>query len=615
MKRIIILFLLICLCFSLVACGESHGELLAHGECDDFITWKLYEDGYLIIAGKGKMKDNPWIKYSEYIKNIKIENQVQSLIDGAFFGCSAVESVSIGKKVTEIPEGTFADCISLKNITIPDSVTHVDPRAFDNCSSLVSITLPSGITQVSFNGCTALENIILTESVNSVSFTDCTTLKDIVLPENVTSVSFSGCTSLTNLSLPESLTSIGDSAFKDCTSLVSISLPESLTRIGDSAFKGCTSIESISLPETLTSIGDSAFAGCAELKAVKLPDSLKSIGESAFDGCEKLENINLPESISSIGAGAFKDCALNTVSIPSKITVLENNVFNGCWKLKDVYLPEKINKIYPTAFGGCNQLEKVYYAGEDMPSVVYPQWSRIQWTRYYEWTYGRYAYLYEIFDDVDFIINGEEWKLFEDTGRRIIDDIKNANVNDVICFGQYEQDNDTSNGKEEIYWFVEDKQDDKLLLASCYILDFQPYHGVDEQVTWETCDLRAWLNGEFLENAFSDEEMKSISITTNNNPDDIKNKVDGGNDTEDRVFLPSFGDAYSHATPTNYVLAQGIKHYGDWGYWYWFRSPSFEKTWIQTTSFYVQMPGRNTAAVRVTEGVRPVMWIDLSAFE
>lgn len=589
MKRTGVLFLLICLCFCLISCGENHGELLVRGDCDDFLKWELYEDGFLVITGKGKMKENPWIKYAEYIKYIKIEDQVQSLMDSAFSECRAVESVSISKSVTEIPARTFANCVSLRNITIPDSVTHIDPSAFNYCSSLVSITLPAGITQISFTGCTALEKVALPESVSSVSVTNCTTLKSIALPKNVTSVSFSGCTSLTSLSLPESLTSIGDSAFK-----------------------GCTSLESIFLPESLTSIGDSAFAGCAKLKTVKLPDSLISIGESAFDGCEALENITLPKTLTSIGASAFRDCLLHTVSVPPQITVLEDNLFNGCSELKDVYLPERIRTIYPTAFGRCNQLEKVYYAGEDMPSVVYPKWSKIQWTSSYEWTYKRSAYLYEIFDDVGFIINGEEWKLFEDTGRRIIDDIKDANVDDVVCFGQYEQDNDTSNGKEEIYWIVKDKQDDKLLLASCYILDIQPYHGVNEQVTWETCDLRAWLNGEFLDNAFSDEEMKSISITTNNNPDDKENKVDGGNATEDWVFMPS-SDVMYDAKPTNYVLAQGIEHYDR--YWYWFRSPSFEETWFQTTYFFVHLSGGNKADVRVEEGILPMMWINLSVYE
>lgn len=613
MKRIGVLLFLVCLCFCIVSCGENHGELLAHGECDDFLKWELYEDGFLVISGKGKMKENPWIKYAEYIKNVKIEDEVQSLMDGAFIECSAVESVSIGEGVTEIPAGTFADCVSLKNITIPDSVTYIDPDAFDNCSSIVSITLPAGITHVSFDGCTALENVILPEGVISVYFADCSALDNITLPNGITDVCFNNCTTLKNILLPENVTTV---SFIGCTSLTSLSLPESLTSIGDSAFKGCASLESISLPKSLTSIGTAAFAGCTRLKAVKLPDSLKSIGESAFDGCEVLENITLPESLMSIGASAFRDCALHTVSIPSQITVLEDKLFYNCWELKEVYFPEGITTIYPSAFRNCNQLEKVYYAGEDMPSVVYPKWSKIdQWSSSYEWKYERSAYLYEIFDDVDFIINGEMWKLFEDTGRRIMDDIKDANVGDVICFGQYEQDNDTSNGKEEIYWIVEDKQGGKLLLASCYILDFRPYHGVAEQVTWETCDLRAWLNGEFLENAFSDEEMKSISITTNNNPDDTENKADGGNDTEDRVFVPSSGGMHD-AMPTNYAITQGITEISSGEYMYWLRAPSFEETWFQTTYFFVQVTGEgNKADVRVKEGIRPMIWIDLSVFE
>ena len=61
--------------------------------------------------------------------------------------------------------------------------------------------------------------------------------------------------------------------------------------------------------------------------------------------------------------------------------------------------------------------------------------------------------------------------------------LKQANVGDYVIFGAYEQDNDTSNGKEKIKWLVLDKQGSKMLVISQYALDCQPYNTEDADVT------------------------------------------------------------------------------------------------------------------------------------
>ena len=78
---------------------------------------------------------------------------------------------------------------------------------------------------------------------------------------------------------------------------------------------------------------------------------------------------------------------------------------------------------------------------------------------------------------------------------------------DYVIFGAYEQDNNLKNGKEPIEWLVldVDEDDDKVLLLSRYALENKLYHNTKEAVCWATCDLRAWLNSEFLNAAFSSE--------------------------------------------------------------------------------------------------------------
>ena len=80
---------------------------------------------------------------------------------------------------------------------------------------------------------------------------------------------------------------------------------------------------------------------------------------------------------------------------------------------------------------------------------------------------------------------------------------------DVITFGSFEQDNDTSNGPEEIEWIVLTVEDGHALLLSKYVLEGMHYDS-DSDASWEESEVRAWLNGDFYEAAFSDSERASI---------------------------------------------------------------------------------------------------------
>ena len=88
--------------------------------------------------------------------------------------------------------------------------------------------------------------------------------------------------------------------------------------------------------------------------------------------------------------------------------------------------------------------------------------------------------------------------------------IDNAKPGDIITFGSYEQDNDLSNGKEPIEWVVLENNEDNVKVISKYILDAVPYHQYNEEVQWKDSTIHEWLNNEFYNAAFSDEEKKKI---------------------------------------------------------------------------------------------------------
>ena len=109
-----------------------------------------------------------------------------------------------------------------------------------------------------------------------------------------------------------------------------------------------------------------------------------------------------------------------------------------------------------------------------------------------------------------------------------------------VYFGVYEQDNDLLNGQEPILWRVLQVSSTEILLLSEYGLDAKPYHDRFEEITWEDCTLRQWLNHSFLETAFSSDEQNAIKEYNNAACDNPYFETDAGNDTKDKVFLLSW---------------------------------------------------------------------------
>ncbi len=163
-----------------------------------------------------------------------------------------------------------------------------------------------------------------------------------------------------------------------------------------------------------------------------------------------------------------------------------------------------------------------------------------------------------------------------------IDDISSVSalsVGDRVVFGTYEQDNDTSNGTEDISWIVLAIDGDEALLLTEYLLDYVPYNEEYTSVTWETCTLRTWMNDTFYNAAFTSEEQAKIVTSTLSNNDNPTYGTEGGNDTEDKIFALSIDEAEDYfsgsssrkAYTTDYAHAKGYD-YSDGSDWWWLRS-------------------------------------------
>ena len=205
------------------------------------------------------------------------------------------------------------------------------------------------------------------------------------------------------------------------------------------------------------------------------------------------------------------------------------------------------------------------------------------------------------------IMRSEEWK-------------KECPVGEIILFGSYEQDNNTANGKEDIEWLVLAKDENRILVISSYALDCQQYNTAYTSVTWETCSLRKWLNGTFLNAAFSEEEramIPSMTVSADKNP---SYSTSPGNSTTDQVFLLSITEANKYfssdearkCAPTAYAKAQGC-YANNGNCWWWLRSPGYDSHNAANVSSggSVNESGRNVNIDN--SAVRPALWVNLGS--
>ena len=131
-----------------------------------------------------------------------------------------------------------------------------------------------------------------------------------------------------------------------------------------------------------------------------------------------------------------------------------------------------------------------------------------------------------------------------------------------VFFGRCEQDNDMENGDEPIKWKVVKCLDDKALLVSEYGIAAKAFHSVRDEAIWETSDIRYWLNHDFLNSAFSEEENDAILLTDlpNSKTNELDNTLFDGNDTQDKLFLLSYHESLEYlnsvsrdGNPTKYA--------------------------------------------------------------
>ena len=227
-------------------------------------------------------------------------------------------------------------------------------------------------------------------------------------------------------------------------------------------------------------------------------------------------------------------------------------------------------------------------------------------------------------------VTAEEVKSTEGTSMKAEGQKFQYRPGDVITFGKFEQDNKESNGKEDIEWIILAREGSKALVISRCALACKPYNTKKTDVTWETCSLRKWLNKDFYESAFDEEDIGYIiktDVPADKNPE---YKTSQGKPTKDNVFLLSIAEFNKYFTSEKNVMCDGTpccqaqdKTRNATTFVWWLRTNGYSKRHAACVLYYADGPVTNYGVFvnRVSgctsmeelgnSGVRPAMWIEL----
>lgn len=200
---------------------------------------------------------------------------------------------------------------------------------------------------------------------------------------------------------------------------------------------------------------------------------------------------------------------------------------------------------------------------------------------------------------------------------------QDTSVDDIetVKFGSYPQSDESGKTKEPIEWIVLDRQEDKSLLLSKYILDCKCYYVERNDATWEKSSLREWLNNEFYIHAFDNNQKNKIQITHLINS--------GGKETDDKIYILSVGEIIKYfgsggknflgfttmyknveTRETNYAKnnESSVLNRSSSEDDFWLRTPGRFNWWVA----YIQGGHLSTDGIMVNDssiGVRPALWI------
>ena len=394
-------------------CSELDLGKNAFADCDSLVDVKLYALGsgekertmkYIFADSRrticslqieGTVSSKKCFADCESLTTMRLSDLQTEIPDGAFKGCSALESV-VGLNVVTVGNSAFEGCTSFEHYTF-GALTEIGRYAFCD-TSLYSFVATDALKKIGKYALknTFIESIIISASdaeIEKGAFAGCDWLTAVSLNsigtekspkplsyllgdgvENVAYIhitnqttmakgAFKGAKNATQIIYDLPVTKIPKEAFKNCERLPSFAM-ESVEEIGASAFENCTSLTTAELPYSLAEIGKRAFKGCVSLTTIEIPLKVEHVEKKTFSGCTALREVTFGNGLKTIEKRAFEHCeSLRTVTLNEGLEKIRKLAFFECTSLRIVYLPSTLKKIGCLAFFDYEDPLLVMYGG------------------------------------------------------------------------------------------------------------------------------------------------------------------------------------------------------------------------------------------------------------
>ncbi len=351
---------------------------------DGVLTKYVGEDKNVTIPSSVRVISYRAFADNKKIESVKFNNELYSIGDEAFYGCTSLKNVENADNVRYVGALAFVDTPfvneatdefvtlgsalvhyngSSSNVTIPDNVSVISAYAFLSNKSLNSVNCKSvtHIGEGAFYDCTALSDIVVTNALTFVgpdAFYDTAWLNaqnDFVILGDGVLVAYKGSNSA--VVIPNNVKRIAPNAFYSNKSIKSVEIPASAFDIGARAFMGCSALNDVKFSGGLVMIDDEAFAQCSSLKILKTPNTLSKIGKGSFAQCSALSVAFVDGDSLLIDYGAFAQCdSLEAVLLSSNVHAVDSDAFFECNKLQYVNVSNDTIGISANTFASCDNV-------------------------------------------------------------------------------------------------------------------------------------------------------------------------------------------------------------------------------------------------------------------
>lgn len=510
-------------------------------------------------------------------------------------------------------------------------VVQIGKQAFSGNDDFIRVTVPSSVRMI-----------------REGAFDDMSVLTEVILEDGVECLekTFRDCPKLMNVRIPASVTSIDEEAFRGLNPYFHLTVERGSYADEYAKARGITclyigeEVGSIALePGNIVTFGSYNNAPL-EWIVLKVQD-----GEAMLLTRDVLnEQAYSPRAV-TVWAGSFTKRILNEETIYRLFDVREADILST-HVISDPASPYSVTRI-PGDASTCQLFLLSYFEARDLLPTDEVRSASMDWWLRTAREYGSEYVHYVSADGA--ICDGKDsesslgirpavWVRTDRAGGiiSVIDDCTWPNVQEeddgefgvgsTIQFGSYEQDNDNTNGKEALTWQVLSINGSSATLITKHCIDVQQYHSRGEAVNWGETTLREWLNGDFLNIAFSPEEKGMMLQTSVENFDtDTASKtympsymIDPvvSNDMvwildydEAQYFFPETEDSLAYAT--KYASAKRVSTNNE-GYAHWMLRT--DKNDRYRTNIMLPYQGVvSVSATRTDVAIRPVIRVDLVA--